>query len=140
MWVIHPSFFLSIVDKDPTGQGRLCVRARVGNDLRRFRDFCPELSPNERHEATDYQFRAYATREQVAAAVAKVALDIDYANMKAETERRLGLHRELVYTRAWSALLGLVPLPRRRGRLFPPIGFSIDRDRLFNLDPDLRPR
>ena len=115
MWLITPFGFFSIVDKDPTGQGRLCVRARVEDDLSRLRDkYLPELSATERSQSTDYEYRAYGDREVVSRAVSQMALDIDYPNMKAAAELQLGIERELIYTRAWSALLALKP----RGR-FP---------------------
>lgn len=114
MWLLTPEAFVSVVAKDPSGQGRLCVRARVRADLLRIRrKYCPELTIPERG-GTDYEWRSYCTHADWAAAVARMAEAIDYDNMKA---RVVSDARHNVYLEAWSVLRRLAHLPRRRNRI-----------------------
>jgi hypothetical protein len=89
---------LSIVDKSryhfgPVG--KLCIRARVREDLERLRDsYLPALGPILPNAGSDYPFRAYASRKKVADAMVRAVIDIGYDGVKEETKRLLGPERE----------------------------------------------
>lgn len=109
MWVIMPTGMVSIVEKTPKAK-KLCVRARCAADLDRLRDtYLPTLSATDDKSGSDYPFRAWAPREDVALAMAAAVRNIHYSNVKAETKRVLGADREGVMHRVWSALLSLEP-------------------------------
>lgn len=126
MWVITPEVCVSVVAKDPTGEGRLCVRARTRGDLERLRRrYCPQLTLAVKDAGTDYEWRAYCTPEEWAEAAARLALAVDYPNMK---DRVTNDHRHDVYLDVWVALRRLArPRDRRRPR------YAYDE----NLDPFL---
>lgn len=99
MWLFLPGGLLmpSIVPEgkgDPAftnnGLWMMQVRARVKSHLENFiRDYMEDGTYSE-IEATpqmDYNFRFYTTHEQLALAVAKSVLDIDYAKFKPTAER-----------------------------------------------------
>ena len=64
----------------------------------------PELEPTEEGKATDYRFRARASRPAVAAAMAKLAESIDYSNFKNAVAKRQGSRREKLYHDVWDVL------------------------------------
>jgi 8-oxo-dGTP pyrophosphatase MutT (NUDIX family) len=119
MWTLTPFGFFSVVRKP--GQSHLTVRARVASDLEALRTrYLPELSPTVAHAGTDYAYRATCTAEAWAAALGKMAMDIDYSNFKSEVARRQGHGRAHVYGRVWDALLALESVPTPVERPVPP--------------------
>lgn len=79
MWIFLPDAFLSVVaDKDnPTGD-RLLVRARrIGHIENVFPD-----AEVFQMAGSDYAFRAWIPRRDVAKAMAERVLDLDYSNFK----------------------------------------------------------
>ena len=117
MWLVTKVGFFSVVYKPEDGP-RLTIRARAPGDLERLRQrYLPKLGKITESDVTDYRYRAFATRQQVAAAVGKIALEIDYPNFKDEVFLEQGSFRSSVYHRVWAALLDLQPLkPRARRR------------------------
>lgn len=99
MWLFIPGGLLmpSIVPEgkgDPAftnnGLWMMQVRARVKSHLENFiRDYMEDgtYSDIEATPQMDYNFRFYTTHEQLALAVAKAILDIDYAKFKPTAER-----------------------------------------------------
>jgi hypothetical protein len=77
MWICLNDAFFSIVasDRDPN---RLNVRARRNGDLERH---FPGHTVH-RFAGTDYAFRAFIPRDEVADAIAKQLRKIDYSNFK----------------------------------------------------------
>lgn len=124
MWIITPLGFFSIVCKSgDEAAGTLTVRARVRSDLEALREAAlPALGPIEGGTGTDYAWRARAPREQVQAALARLAGDIDYANFKSEVAASQGHQRADLYGDVWALLYRLRddpafearPLQRRR--------------------------
>jgi len=85
MWVATVDGFFSIVQKDPTARGNLCVRARVKKDLERMLAVIGRSDiPITSGVGTDYEFRAFLPREEVAGYLADVGFGIEYANFKAK--------------------------------------------------------
>lgn len=70
----------------PAGDPRLIqVRARRISHLRRLKErYLPELGDIIEMPHTDYEYRAYCTHEQLAAALAAMALDINYVKSKSQ--------------------------------------------------------
>lgn len=107
MWLFTPDGFYSVVNKDPSGENRLCIRSRVAADLDKLRaKYIPSLSPTEESTYADYQYRGYAPRQDVARAMMRVVEDIDYDNFK----DRVAVNdkdRSHVYSRVWADVLQL---------------------------------
>ena len=79
MWIFLNNAFLSVVadNKDRKGD-RLLVRARRGGDIGRV---FPDIQESYTEDA-DYAYRAWVPRTEVAKAMAKQAMEIDYTNFK----------------------------------------------------------
>ncbi len=94
MWIFLNNAFLSIVDKG--GDGReLLVRARHSGDIER-------IFPGANVQmggGTDYLYRAFINREQVADAIANAIRAIDYQNFKNTVNER---ERHNAYMHVWS--------------------------------------
>jgi hypothetical protein len=85
----------------------IMVRARKGVYLTRLRkQFLPELGPDVKRDGkgTDYGHRSYCTADQLAKAMARMALVIDSPSFK-DHAMDDDLHH--AYSRIWSALLPL---------------------------------
>lgn len=128
MWIFlaEPPCFLSVVQKP--GDEDLTIRSRVRADLEAFSDLCP-MTPIAHTPGADYQYRAKASHEDFAKALAAAALELDYPNFKQAITRRLGLGREAIYHRVWSLLLREL-VDAEAGRV-PP---SFIRDLELDLD------
>lgn len=85
------------------------VRARVAQHLDYLRDLYMRdtLGETIRSAGTDYEFRAYCTREAWASALAQMALDTDYHSFKDTTRRFPATDRALhsLYLKMWSLIL-----------------------------------
>lgn len=109
MWICTPFALLMPslrpANTVPAGDNRLIqVRARRRIDLTRFRDlYMPELGEIIEIPHTDYEVRAYCTHEQLAAAVAKVVMDIDFVKFKPTTERFKDHQLHNAYNAMWGA-------------------------------------
>lgn len=107
MWILTPICFVSIVSKDPSGQGRLCVRARVCADLTRlaklFKAAGYPTSRIERSDTNDYEYRFYAQPDHVAAVMGELVKNITYSNFKDEVHK-VNAARATIYMRVWSVL------------------------------------
>lgn len=103
MWLFTTIGFFSAVQKP--GTDFVTIRARVKTDLDNLRErYLPELSPSIGHAGTDYPWRATATHPQFAAALVKIACDVQYANFKDEVAKQQGKARAHRYHKVWSAL------------------------------------
>jgi len=113
MWLITPVGFFSVVRKPTdTRKKTLTVRSRVRTDLEALRaEYLPELSDIEESEVNDYRFRATAPKAAVAAAMARLIEDLDYANFKDEVRRRQGAERAHLYHDVWDVLYQLQRSP-----------------------------
>jgi hypothetical protein len=85
---------------DPRIDAReLQVRARRARDLAALRrKWLPELGKTIKLAGTDYEYRAYCTREQWGQALARMAESIDYVKFK-DTARDVQLHD--LYLELW---------------------------------------
>ena len=96
MWIFLNNSFLSIVaHRDKSNY--LLVRARRAGDIEAV---FPSASTWEDAKA-DYRFRAEIAREDVSAALARAAEEIDYPNFKASVEER-ELHD--AYLQVWGVM------------------------------------
>lgn len=111
MWVMTKVGFFSAVYDD--AEDKLVLRARVGADLDDLREqYLPDLSPSwiDIEGIRDYPYRAWCTAEQWGAALAKLAVDIDYTNFKSEVAESQGKDRAHIYGDVWYDLLKLEKL------------------------------
>jgi len=136
MWLATPTGFYSAV-VDPKDDRNVMVRARVRDDLDPLVARGGELF----HTPTrDYPFRVILAREQWAAFVADQAAGIDYGNFKARIDR-IDHDRELVYSRVWSALIGLehmhdrVPRPPAHPRWLDDTLELLEADEFADFEP-----
>lgn len=98
-------------------EGTVQVRARDAHHLAAFRDaYCPELGPIAQTPQLDYDCRAYCLKEDLARALARMALDIDGSKFKPLTHGPFGLADKVladrlhsVYNAMWGAALRLSP-------------------------------
>ena len=107
MWLFTPDGFYSVVDKhDEWHPGQLCVRARAAEDLANLRGgFLPKLGETIVGAGTDYPYRAWAPREDVAAWVSSQVMTLDYSNFKNEVARVQGRERAHIYGGVWTQML-----------------------------------
>jgi hypothetical protein len=66
--------------------------------------YLPTLKATAYTPKADYPFRAVATHEAVAEAMARIADEVAYSNFKGEVERRMGRGRASLYSEVWSVL------------------------------------
>ena len=97
MWIFSRVGMFSVVvsgepqpELGPLGEV-LAVRARVGRDLDDLRSvYAPELGPTVQLGGRDYPYRAYMSKEGLAAVMVRMALDIDYCSFKSMVAKRAG--------------------------------------------------
>jgi ADP-ribosylglycohydrolase/8-oxo-dGTP pyrophosphatase MutT (NUDIX family) len=105
MWLMTRVGFFSIVQKPD--HFHLTIRSRSRADLDRLRDhYLPTLADAVSHADSAYPWRATATHEAFAAALALVAKDIDYPAVQDELTHSLGAYRAGAYGKVWSMLAG----------------------------------
>lgn len=109
MWLITPVGFFSVVRKPMDIKNKtLTVRARVRSDLEALKaQYLPELGSIQESKVNDYRYRAVAPQAAVAAAMASLIEDVDYANFKDEVKKRQGADRAYLYHDVWDVLYGL---------------------------------
>lgn len=117
----------------PAGDDRLIqVRTRRKRELVILKaEYLPELGDIIEIPYSDYEYRAYCTHAQWAAAVAAISMDIDYTKFKPTTESKYRdpqLHS--LYNKVWSVFFNEVSTPRHQERyLFGPEGRKQSRRR-----------
>jgi hypothetical protein len=133
MWIMASFGLISVVQKP--GTSHLTIRARVRVDLDRLRrSYLPSLSPTAHTPGNDYCYRATASHEAFAQALARAARDIRYANFKSHASKCQGAARAAVYSSVWAVLQRLetpadrrVPPRRRGGRKSSRPGVNAER-------------
>jgi hypothetical protein len=96
MWIFLRNSFLSLVD-DPADPSMLYVRARVKPDINR-------IFPNAMVVETprsDYRFRAFISKDEVARRLAELVCEIDYPSFKDSVH---GDARHGWYLRVWAVM------------------------------------
>ncbi len=102
MWLFTPEGFYSVVTAEELGHP-LQVRARCAEDLDRLRlTYLPELGPTVAIPHRDYPWRAFTTRQHLAAGLARIAETLDYDNFKDAVAARLSAGRAHVYHAVWA--------------------------------------
>lgn len=109
MWLLTTFGFFSIVEKpQDRAAGMLTVRARVRGDLESLRaKYLPSLGEIQATPDADYAFRARVAKTELAAAMGRIALDINYANFKSVVAEHMGYAREQIYHEVWETLAEL---------------------------------
>lgn len=124
MWLCLNDAFISIVQKNPRDKNTLTIRARRCGDIHRF---IPGAKVTEKG-GTDYQFRAQVSRKQVADAMVRRLMAVNYSNFK-NSVRDNQLHN--AYSGVWSVMLRtqeyqpFLPV-NRSGNLFEDDDFDFD--------------
>jgi hypothetical protein len=113
MWLLTTFGFFSIVEKPrDRAAGMVTVRARVRGDIESLRaKYLPGLGEIQATPDGDYAWRARVAKPELAEALGRIAMDIDYANFKSEVAERMGYAREQVYHEVWETLAGMQHLP-----------------------------
>jgi len=96
MWICLNNAFVSVVSKGDDA-GKLCVRARR-------REHLTVLFPGAEiiaNGGTDYEFRAYIARDEVARVIGAALKNIDYKNFKNSVKDN-ALHNG--YNRVWGVM------------------------------------
>lgn len=109
MWLITPVGFFSVVRKPTDIKDKtLTVRARVRSDLEALKaQYLPELESIQESKVNDYRYRAVAPQSAIAATMARLIEDVDYANFKDEVKKRQGADRAHLYHDVWDVLYRL---------------------------------
>jgi len=106
MWLMTNFGFFSIVQKKD--DDILTVRARARSDLETLKErYIPTLGHILKGEGTDYQYRAKVSREDMAEAMKRIIMDIDYPNFKNSVAEKQGRKRARIYGEVWDCLLNL---------------------------------
>ena len=83
----------------------LTIRAANRKDLDTLRGrYLPSLGDIEEDPETDYKFRAKAPREEVAQALFRIGMDIDYGNFKEKTKELQGSRVARIHGGLWEVL------------------------------------
>lgn len=69
--------------------------------------YLPGLGPIQESKVNAYRYRAMAPQAAVAAAMARLIEDLNYANFKDEVKKRQGADRAHLYHDVWDVLYGL---------------------------------
>ncbi|QEI08906.1 NUDIX domain-containing protein [Pigmentiphaga aceris] len=105
MWLMTRIGFFSVVQK-PDNQ-HLTIRSRHRDDLTRLRQhYLPSLTDSQSQPGSEYPWRAKATHDAFAKALALIAKDIDYPVVQDELSHSLGASRAAAGGKAWSMLSG----------------------------------
>jgi len=118
MWLFCEAGFFSLVRKGG-GPDTLQVRTRCARDLVNLRQWCPGLGTFTHTPNADYAYRALVSRQDFAAALSQMVMDVDYDNFKDMVARQGGgVQRMSVYHRIWGLLADWQAslLRPRRGR------------------------
>ena len=107
MWLLTTQGFYSVVE-DRDDPRWLLVRARTRDDLEALGSQVEGLEVFETPEA-DYRWRTRLLREEWLAAVAQLAVAIDYPNFKDAVDARQGSRRASLYSKVWLVLRRLTP-------------------------------
>lgn len=105
MWILMNDAMLSIV-RHHTRPDDLLVRARLAGDIERV---FPQAEVVE-GAGSDYRFRAFVPRPQVADAISRRLLDIDYGNFKNSVREP---KRHDAYFEVWHSMYGLQERARK---------------------------
>lgn len=82
MWLFTTFGFFSIV-QDKTNPQYVWVRARAPHDLDILRGrYLPGLTETARTPNRDYRYRAWVSKHELAEAMPRIVMDIDYTNFK----------------------------------------------------------
>lgn len=108
MWIMTTVGFFSIVRKPSDDADTLTVRSRVRDDLKQLRKaYLPNLSLIAENTGSDYPYRAQVDRSELANALGRMILDLNYSNFKDEVYRQQGLKRAKAYGLVWEVLYDL---------------------------------
>ena len=99
MWILMNDSMLSVVRHNTLPQ-TLLVRARLAGDIEQV---FPSAQVAE-NGGSDYRFRAAVPEQEVAEAVRRRVLDIDYPNFKASVPEP---KRHQAYFKVWDVLHGM---------------------------------
>jgi len=99
MWLMTTVGFFSIVRK--RDEIELTIRARVRGYFEVLqKEYLPSLGPITAGGGTDYPYRARVPSKALAAAIARIVEDIDYANFKDTAAARQGPERRKLTAKA----------------------------------------
>ena len=104
MWLCMNDAFLSVV-ADRNDEGNLLVRARVKGHIEKVFPKAKTFTSND----SDYMYRAFIDREDVAIAVYERLMEVEYDNFKSSVKNR-PLHD--AYLKVWHIMYGMQPIKK----------------------------
>ena len=106
MWLMTNLGFFSVIQKE--NDDFLTVRSRIKRDLEVLKErYIPNLGHIIHGGGTDYQYRAKVSHDDMAEAVKKIVMDIDYPNFKNSVAEKQGRKRAKVCGELWEVLTTL---------------------------------
>lgn len=112
MWVLTTTGFYSIVKKPSDPPGKLTIRSRIREDLLKLKPYLPSMEYIVESDDSDYRYRTFASPEDVAEALSKIAVEINYSNFKDRISQD-SPHRGFIYSQVWAELLRLENLDEK---------------------------
>ena len=99
MWLLTTFGFFSLVEKsEDRDGGMITVRARVRGDIEALRaKYLPEMTEIQGTPERDYAWRSRVRKSDLAAALGRIAMDIDYSHTRTAVAQRMGYAREQIY-------------------------------------------
>lgn len=113
MWIVTSNSFLSVVDKAPN-PAQLVVRSRRPGHIEAIFQDAEVI----RDASGDYLYRAFINREEVAAAMAKAVMDINYPNFKNSIKD--DTHHSAA-NRIWGIMADTQEVPPYSGNRYTPL-------------------
>lgn len=120
MWIFLKDAFLSIVE--PSGRGKydpdkfIMVRARIKGDIEKVFPGFKVVVDN----GTDYKYRAFVLRSDVAHVMSAQVMGINYPNFKDSVGNS---RRHDAYMRVWSVMADEQERPTRNKRRVSGVGY-----------------
>ena len=104
MWLMTAFGFFGITQKDPDS-ATLTIRASARSELETLRErYLSGLHDIEADPEAGYKFRAKASRQEVAQALSRIALEIDYARFTDKRKEFEGSRAARIHGGLWEAL------------------------------------
>ena len=104
MWLMTTFGFFSIIQRKPD-DALLTIRGSARGDLETLRGrYLTSLGDIEEDPETDHKFRAQASREAVAQALSRIAMEIDYASFTEKRKELQGSRAARIQGGLWEVL------------------------------------
>lgn len=117
MWIFTKYGFYSAV-QDESNSDTIKVRARLREDLVRLIEACNLKVEIVETNDTDYAYRVFVTRPQLARIMLEMVDTLDYTNFKNEVYAQQGFERYNAYHEVWDVMYKLQVKERGVGSMY----------------------